>query len=145
MTADRSPPIILAVTRRAVRTLNTCVAIGSLLGLAWLPQEHLHRSHAEDGHHASVTHRHYEAHPARETHPAIDDQDIDVEWIDARFTATPLSTPTQPLLALLPDRVVCIETSAAERGWALRRIPASVHDPPWISASGPRAPPFLPA
>ena len=133
------------MTRRAVRTLNACVAIGGLLGLSWLPQEHQHRSHAEDGHHAAVTHRHYEAHPARDTHAAFDDQDIDVEWFDASFTTTHHSAPAQSPLALLPDPVVCLEASRAARAWAVQSVPASVHDPPWILASGPRAPPLLSA
>src|SRR4029453_10472049 len=116
-----------------------------MLGLALLPAEHLHRTHAPDGHHTSVTHRHVEAHQERETHAAFDDQDTEIEWFDAAFTATHNSAPAQPPLPLLPDPFVCLEPSRAARGLAVRSVPASVHDPPWIAASGPRAPPFLSA
>ena len=79
-----------------VRTLNACVAIGGLLGLAWLPAEHLHRTHAPDGHHTSVTHRHVEAHQERETHAAFDDQDTEIEWFETYATKRPYQWEKAP-------------------------------------------------
>jgi len=88
-----------------------------------------------------VTHRHVETHQARETHAAFDDEDIDIEWLDPSFIAASHSAPAQPPLALLPDPVVGAGTSRAAQDGAVQSVPASVHDPPWMAASGPRAPP----
>jgi hypothetical protein len=118
------------------------LATFGLLAMAWLPQEHVHLIRTHDGHHPDVVHRHYESHQRSETKAALDHGDEGIEWLAASFTKPKPSPVGYPILQLLNDPPVAPLEAVRVRAFRIVRV--SVHDPPWLAASGLRAPPVLP-
>src|SRR4030095_5888475 len=99
-------------------------------------------SHTHDGHHTELVHRHVEAHQPISAETRFDhDEDEEVAWLDhASFVSPRPIQPQQPLIELPNER---LEPARLERPreWAIRTVRMSVHAPPWIPATGLRAPP----
>jgi hypothetical protein len=116
------------------------LAVAGVLVFGLLPTEHVHITSTADGRHSDVIHRHYESHHPIGTSTELSDNDDDVHWLDASFTA-----PQQPLHDAPPHLVVHIAFEVRvpivvlER--AIRSVWTSVHDPPWLAGTGFRAPP----
>ncbi len=74
----------------------------------------------------------------------VEQEDADVQWLDSSFT-----TPKSPTVAARDVAVLNEEltTQPPEGGsdWTGRTIHVSVHDPPWASGTGLRAPPPSPS
>jgi hypothetical protein len=120
------------------------LAISAVLALALLPPEHVHSAEPHDGHHANVVHRHFEPHHRSEAQPSVDhaDDDHDVQWLTTSFTSS------RTVTRIGVDSEVGGQTAATLHPPSTRRaiLPTlfvSVHDPPWATACGLRAPPPL--
>ena len=130
--------VIGPFARKSVVGLAVC----GMLALVWLPPEHVHATHTDEGHHAEVVHRHYEAH-----HPAGDERTVDhdaddlVQWLDSPFTSPTRVSQVPPSLLCLHDDVPVQQTLQPSR-WTLPYVHASVHDPPWGASHGLRGPPL---
>jgi hypothetical protein len=130
-------------------TLRRPLAIISMFGLVGtlvLPPEHVHVTESEEHGHSEFIHRHFEGHhPGEVGGPAharaeIDHQDEDAAlWIDAPFvvaTTAALPSVERVVLQELPE----LQPRPLPR-WTLEFDHISVHDPPWVSPIGLRAPP----
>src|SRR5262245_2436134 len=114
--------------------------MAGVLVFGLLPTEHVHITSTADGRHSDVIHRHYESHHPIGTGSEVGDNDDDVHWLDASFTAPRRLLPAAPrflLAAIAFD--IRVPPVAPER--SSRPVRPSVHDPPWLAASGLRAPP----
>jgi hypothetical protein len=123
--------------RRSIASLT----IVGVLGLAFLPSEHVH---AGDGRHTDV-HRHFEPHhPDHAPEPGVaiwDHADgTDAQWLTSLFV-----TPKAESTLVRIDDVVWEERAdpqAPETAqWTPPATYVSVHDPPWAAPPGLRAPP----
>lgn len=121
-------------------------AVLGLLGLPLLPQEHVHVTESESGEHSEIVHRHFESHhPGHVDHDAdhhdqeFDHQDEAALWIDAPFVAS------APVFIRSFARIVVQELPVPQPKpmprWTMEFEHISVHDPPWVAATGLRAPP----
>jgi hypothetical protein len=135
------------MTGGPVRTSAIGLAVLAMLAMAWLPPEHVHVTHGDDGHHSEMIHRHYEAHhgavaeTAAQTPAAVDHDEHElVEWLDSPFigpakawygSASPHALSEDPP----------VEPSLHASGWTPVFPRVSVHDPPGRTSPGPRAPP----
>ena len=115
-----------------------------MLGLGLLPSEHVHVIQTQDGHHSDVIHRHFESHHPIETEASISHEDDDIQWLESSFTSPKPPTHAFPVHQLLNARVQAPPPEPTCEG-TIRAVRVSVHDPPWMSASGLRAPPLFPA
>lgn len=117
---------------------GSVLAVIAVLGLAWLPPEHIHEIE-EHGAHTELVHRHLSAHHAEEPGAIFDHQDGDAHYLDSPFTIPASPAPqAHPffLATLLPLE------PALMPAWTLRSIHVvRMHDPPWTSSTGLRAPP----
>jgi hypothetical protein len=129
-------PVSGHLLRRVVAVFGTL----GVLGMVLLPPEHAHVAHASDGHHSEVVHRHFESHHAPAGAVTLSDDDDDVVWLDSSFTTPTPPSSFSPLCNLLHERV---EQRVAEptRDRTISASRLSTHDPPWLAASGFRAPP----
>jgi len=131
------------VVLRPGRQQPTAVlAVLAVLAFGVLPAEHVHLARADDGHHSDVVHRHFEPHHRSATQVAIDDDDDDhdVQWLTTSFTSPDTAGH------VCPDRhFVELDLPAPRSGLTSRAtvqaLFVSVHDPPWATPSGLRAPP----
>ena len=114
-----------------------------MLGLGLLPSEHVHVIQTQDGHHSDVIHRHFESHHPIETEASISHEDDDIQWLESSFTGPKPPSQAYPVNQLLNERLQ-VRPSEPTCEWTIRAVRVSVHDPPWMSASGLRAPPLLP-
>ena len=129
------------VTRGPVRTSAIGLAVMAMLALSWLPPEHVHVTHADDGHHSEVIHRHYEAHHAVNHETAVDhDEGELIQRIDSPFIVPTKTWHVSPVLGARPEGLPLEPTLGTSRQ-ALFFHHASVHDPPWRISSGLRDPP----
>jgi hypothetical protein len=113
------------------------LAVAAVLGLVWLPPEHVHEQD-EHGEHREVVHRHLAPHHHADPGATFDHQDGEAQFLSSSFTIPEAPTPPVNLfvVSFLPLIQPCLE-----RGWALESLHVRVHDPPWASSTGPRAPP----
>ncbi|MPZ20677.1 MAG: hypothetical protein GEV06_22620 [Luteitalea sp.] len=130
------------VGRCRVRKLTAGLAVMGLFVLAWLPREHRHVTRTDDGRHSDVIHRHFEPHHPAGTHTSVSHEDHDTQWLDSPFTGPTLVSHVSPVNHLLYEDPPIPQPPQATR-WAAASIHVSVHDPPWASSHGPRAPPLL--
>jgi hypothetical protein len=124
-----------------LRRLFAVLGTLSVLGSALLPVEHVHRSRTQGGHHSDVVHRHLESH-----HPTskatIDHEDGGIQWLDSPFANPTWESHADPHIQV-PNDPVPTPRPEPTRGRARRAIRVSVHDPPWTSENGLRAPPSV--
>jgi hypothetical protein len=122
------------------------LGVAGVLGLAVLPTEHMHRGLVHDGHHWDTIHRHFESHHPIGTRTAVDyaDDDGNIQWITVSYTRPESGTRADPDSHLLDDRLP-LPTSQLILQRTLQPLQTSVHDPPWFSSCGLRAPPALPS
>jgi len=104
-----------------------------------LPPEHVHVTESEHGH-SEIIHRHFESHHHAAHAPEFDHQDEDAAlWVDTPFVnvaAIPIPTADRTVVQELPE----LQPRPLPR-WTLEFDHISVHDPPWVSPTGLRAPP----
>lgn len=127
-----------------VRTSVIGLAVMALLTLAWLPPEHVHVTHADDGRHSEVIHRHYEAHhPVDETAVDHDEHEL-VQWLDSPFTGPTKVCQGSPGHDARLEGLLPVELTLQTTSWTPFFIHLSVHDPPWRTSPGLRGPPHGP-
>jgi hypothetical protein len=115
------------------------LAIIAVLGLVWLPPEHVHDME-EHGEHTELVHRHLAPHHAVESGAIFDHQDGDAHYLSSPFTvpASPAPQSSLFLVAILPEL-----QPVPALAWTLRSIHVvRMHDPPWAFSLGLRAPPL---
>ena len=132
------------VCSRVLQRLVAILGAAGVLGLGLLPSEHVHVTRTPDGHHSDVIHRHFESHHPIETEASIGHGDDDVHWLESSFTSPTPPPHAYPVTQLLNERLQAPPPQPAYE-WTIRAVRVSVHDPPWMSASGLRAPPSLSA
>ena len=117
----------------------------AVFGFAVLPAEHIHVARVHDRHHSDVVHRHFEPHH-RVLSLAIveqdDDDDHDVQWLTPSFTNPNTTQPVSPANQLV-EPAPSIPAPAATLRRTVQPLFVSVHDPPWTTPSGLRAPPAI--
>ena len=122
--------------------ITAALAILAVVAFGLLPAEHVHVARTHDAHHSDLVHRHFEPHHRTTTQPGVDHADDDqaVRWLSGSFTnfgsAGQGSADNQriepaPLISRPPQTF---------RGM-IQALFVSVHDPPWATPSGLRAPP----
>jgi len=127
------------VANRSLRPSLACLAVLGVLGLALLPSEHVH-SRTENDRHSEFIHRHFEPHYPVESNPRVDHGDDDeVQWFDSSFIAPKTGSHVYPANQLL-EELWTTEPPHAACG-PIACAPESVHDPPWTTSNGLRAPP----
>jgi len=119
------------------------LAACALLASGFLPAEHVHVARDHDGHHSDVVHRHFEPHHQPGPQAAIDDEedDHDVQWLITSFTSPETARQAAPASQLI-EHDVSISPPEVTSHARVQPLFVSVHDPPWATASGLRAPPF---
>jgi hypothetical protein len=131
----------VAVVSRPGAKLVAYLAVLGVLGLAWLPSEHVH-SRTEDGRHSGYIHRHFASHHslgagAQVGHPADGD---DAQYLRSAFT----TAKSAPRLGPGNQFIVLTSSIPEEQPVPRHRLPStfvSVHDPPWTDSLALRAPP----
>jgi len=121
------------------RKSSAWLAIAAVLGLVWLPPEHIHEQD-EQGEHHELVHRHLAPHHRADPGAVFDHQDGDATYLTSPFAVPDSPTPVVKLVvvSLLP-----LIEPPLERGWTLESLHVRVHDPPWLLSTGLRAPPSL--
>ncbi len=134
------------VSGRLPQQVAAGLAVFALVAFGLLPPEHLHVSGGHDGHSSEVVHRHFEPHHRAATQPNIDqgDDDHDVKWLTTSFTRPP-PTPEISTAAQVVERIVTLPQPDLALRTTLWAQFASVHDPPWATGCGFRAPPASPS
>lgn len=131
------------MVRPACRSAACAAALG-VLGLAWLPAEHVH-SHDEAGHATGYVHRHFQPHRSLEADAHLDHPG---DEHDARYLSSVLATDgVAPRLD--SDRTFAVHAPFQARphevSWRHRRpLFTTVHAPPWARSAPLRAPPLFP-
>ena len=117
----------------------------SAMGLAPIvPPEHVHETE-EQGHHASVIHRHLEQHHkgdhSSRHHAVIDHDEEPILTLATVYTVPPPPSAASPL-EIVADQVDTFEPPCGE--WAAADFDILIHSPPRAPTSL-RAPPISPA
>lgn len=131
------------VGNHAARRLVACFAVAAVLALAWLPSEHAHFTWTDDGHHSGVIHRHYEPHHPAEGGTSVgDDEDHQAQWLESPFIGPQPVSHGYPVSQILHVDLPSLQPQPAS-WWVAPFVAVSIHDPPWATSHGPRAPPAL--
>ena len=115
------------------------LALAAVLGLVWLPPEHIHETDYE-GEHSEVVHRHLAPHHHDESGAIFDHQETGARYLSSPFTVPDTqshSRPDTPFITAILTR----PQPHVGAGWTLVSLHVRVHDPPWAPSPGPRAPP----
>lgn len=126
-------------TRGQLGRGSALAAIVAVLGIVWLPAEHVHATDE----HEEVLHRHLAPHHQAESGAALDHQEGEARYLTSPFTipdAPDYSNHGQVITGVLPVRF----TPDSPLDWTrltLRIV--RVHDPPWTASLALRAPPAL--
>lgn len=133
------PPVL-----RVARQLTAVLAALAVVGAFLLPPEHVHALHASDGHHADLVHRHIALHQQHhaDAHTTFEDadDDHDVQWLTTAFTNPGTSRQVDSCDQSVVSGLVLQRPDATAHG-IVGSLFVSVHDPPWSTPSGLRAPP----
>jgi hypothetical protein len=133
------PPVL-----RVVRQLTAVLAALAVVGAVLLPAEHVHALDAADGHHADLVHRHFALHQQHhaDDHTTVEnaDDDHDVQWLTTAFTKPGTSKHVHSSEQSCVTGLVLQRPDVTAHGIA-GSLFVSVHDPPWSTPSGLRAPP----
>jgi hypothetical protein len=110
-----------------------------VLGLAWLPSAHVHA----DDHHdvrAETVHRHLAPHHAHDSDSALDHAEGEARYLSSPFAPEKVASRIGPGDFVVSDlRLPELPRSSRP---ALTGLTERVHDPPWRTSLGPRAPPL---
>jgi len=127
--------------RRPAHSFTTAVAIVAILAFGVLPPEHVHATEDRDGHHSEIIHRHLQPHHQSAPDTAVGhDDDDDAQWLITAFTASKTTAHPRPGVAAVALAVPLTLPDRKFQG-GVPALYVSVHDPPWVAASGLRAPP----
>src|SRR5712691_7671038 len=85
--------MFLLAKGRLTRKLIAGATVLGVLGLAWLPPEHVHITRTHGDHHADVVHRHFESHHPIGNEVRVGDDDDDVRWLDGSSFTYPKPAP----------------------------------------------------
>jgi hypothetical protein len=123
------------------RIVAVFTAIG-VLGLLFLPAEHIHAGDAPDGHHAEVIHRHFDPHhsPAQGVAFEHGDDHDDVQWLSLAFV-NPHRIPHVYPAAQVAHKLLSACLPPLTFHGSVEDVFASAHDPPWQTHTGLRGPP----
>lgn len=123
-----------------MKTFPAAFAVVGVLGLVSLPAEHVHLI-AEHGEHSEVVHRHLAPHHHTERTTNVDHDDGDAQYLSSEFTV-PTASHGAPIVSLVITSLPLLQPPTV-LSWALTSRHVRVHDPPWATALGLRAPPSL--
>ena len=133
--------------RGSLRRSVAGVTVLGVLGLAFMPSEHVHSAATTDGRHADVVHRHFEGYHSH--HPSGSDVRVghhadeeDARWLDLLYVAPQASSDLIRVDDVVLEAVALPQLPLVSR-WIRPATYVSVHDPPWATVLGLRAPPFL--
>jgi hypothetical protein len=115
------------------------LAIAAVLGLVWLPPEHVHEAD-HDGDHSEVVHRHFAPHHHDDSGAIFDHQDTDARYLSSPFTVPDSQAHGRPDTPAVTATLILPQPHIGA-GWTLVSLHVRVHDPPWASSTGLRAPP----
>jgi len=131
---------------RVGRLLTAVLAALAVSGGFLLPPEHVHALHASDGHHEDLVHRHFAPHPQHhaDAHTTVEDadDDHDVQWLTTAFTNPGTNRQVDSCAQRFVSGLVLQRPDVTAHG-IVGSLFVSVHDPPWSTSSGLRAPPFF--
>jgi hypothetical protein len=127
---------------RSRRTQSTAIlAAVAVLTLGVLPAEHVHAWRTSDGHAHDVVHRHFDAHHRTTSPVSIDDADDELQWLSTSFTGSRARVQVRGSAAVAELHIATSQPKSTSRAIG-QVLYASVHDPPWATSSGLRAPPI---
>ena len=106
-----------------------------------LPAEHVHASLTGHGHAEEIVHRHFEPHHRATAPCTIDHSDDEVQWLATSFTVPQRAATVQRPAVVAEYDVPPSPPKSTSRAIG-QVLFASVHDPPWLTSSGLRAPPI---
>jgi hypothetical protein len=126
-----------------LRRVSACLGALGVLGLAFLPPEHVHRAADHDDHHrAEVVHRHFAPHHAAAPQTHVENPDDDATYLSSVFTVPADASAVGPdnscLVASQPE-----DAAPGFTQWHRQARDLRAHDPPWACATGLRGPPQL--
>lgn len=131
---------------RIRRTVASVAALG-MLGLVLLPSEHVHRARTAEGRHTDVIHRHFKPHHSHHVTVAEAGVEDHGDGEHARWLSSLFITPKLPPKVVRVDYLLTRDLALPQPAQVSPGTPpstyVSVHDPPWGSAHGLRAPPTL--
>jgi len=124
--------------RRCYSSPTAWLGIAAVLGVVWLPPEHVHEM---DGHgeHTEIVHRHLAFHHQAEPGGAVDHQDGEEHDLISPFVVP--GTPGPVSFSAFVFWLLPSIDPPAQRGWMLESLHIRVHDPPWAASVGLRGPP----
>lgn len=130
------------VVRPSRQRPTALLAVFAVLAFGVLPAEHVHLARAHDDHHPDVVHRHFEPHHRPATQTAVDDadDDHDVQWLTTSFTNPETARHVRPDSHFVEHDLSISLPELTSRA-TVQALFVSVHDPPWATPSGLRAPP----
>jgi hypothetical protein len=130
------------VPARVRRKLVAVFTAFGVLGLLFLPAEHVHAGDVQDGHHAEVIHRHFDPHhsPAHGVAFEHGGDNDDVQWLSVSF-AKPHRIPHVYRAAQLVQNLFSACQPPLTFHGSIENVRASAHDPPWQAQNGLRGPP----
>jgi hypothetical protein len=131
--------VVPARVRRKIVAVFTAFGV---LGMLFLPAEHVHSGDTQDGRHADVIHRHFERHhsPAPGVSFEHGDDNDDVHWLSVSF-ANPHRIPHVYRAAQLVQNLLSAFQPPLTFHGSIENVRASAHDPPWQVQNGLRGPP----
>ena len=125
-----------------LRRVSACLGALGVLGLAFLPPEHVHLAADHDHLRAEVVHRHFAPHHAAAPQTHVENPDDDPTYLSSVFTVPGDASVAGPdyvgLVASQPE-----DTVPGFTQWHRRTRDLRAHDPPWACGHGLRGPPQL--
>lgn len=136
----------LVVKGRIVRDITAGLSVLGVLALAFLPPQHVHFTRTHDDHHSDVIHRHFESHHPVGSQTTVGDEDDEVQWLDElSFTSPTSAVRIYPANQFVYEDLPVSPSRPVFQWMLFRAVRDSVHDPPWATPHGLRAPPCLSA
>ena len=121
--------------------LTAIVAASTVLAVGLLPADHVHGLLTGDGHAEKVVHRHFQPHHRATVPLTIDHPDDEVQWLATSFTVPQREATVQGPAVVAEYDVPPSPPKSTSRAIG-QVLFVSVHDPPWATSSGLRAPPI---
>ena len=131
-------PLVFSDRRQRVTAI---VAACAVVAVGLLPAEHAHGSLTRGGHSEDVVHRHFAPHHRTNALATIDHPDDEVQWLATSFTVPQREATVQGPAVVAEYDVPPSPPKSTSRAIG-QVLFVSVHDPPWATSSGLRAPPI---